>query len=79
MEPALKPRRLILSSCCMPEVGVEPTHPKVHEFESCASANSATPACGQLVYGGVLAMSIAARPEEYLSRWLNLLVDFVLC
>ncbi len=34
----------------MPEVGVEPTHPKVHEFESCASANSATPARGSAVY-----------------------------
>ena len=33
----------------VPEVGVEPTHPKVHEFESCASANSATPARGQAV------------------------------
>ena len=34
----------------MPEVGVETTHPKVHEFESCASANSATPARGSIVY-----------------------------
>ena len=43
--------RLWLNSCQekVPEVGVEPTHPKVHEFESCASANSATPARSQAV------------------------------
>ena len=29
----------------MPKVGIEPTFPKEHDFESCASANSATPAC----------------------------------
>jgi hypothetical protein len=28
----------------MPKVGIEPTFPKEHDFESCASANSATPA-----------------------------------
>ena len=28
----------------MPKVGIEPTCPKAHEFESCASANSATSA-----------------------------------
>jgi hypothetical protein len=28
----------------IPVVGVEPTLPKEHDFESCASANSATPA-----------------------------------
>ena len=28
----------------MPKVGIEPTIPKEHDFESCASANSATPA-----------------------------------
>ena len=43
----------------MPEVGVEPTHPKVHEFESCASANSATPACGRVVYEAAVQMSMA--------------------
>ncbi len=26
----------------VPKVGVEPTHPRVHDFESCASTNSAT-------------------------------------
>ncbi len=39
----------------MPKVGIEPTYPRVHDFESCASAYSATsagklsipkPACG---------------------------------
>ena len=40
---------LIVFQGKVPEVGVEPTHPKVHEFESCASANSATPARGQAV------------------------------
>ena len=28
----------------MPKVGIEPTYPRVHDFESCASAYSATPA-----------------------------------
>ena len=28
----------------MPKVGIEPTIPKEHDFESCASAYSATPA-----------------------------------
>ena len=28
----------------VPEVGIEPTFPREHDFESCASANSATPA-----------------------------------
>ena len=45
----------------MPEVGVEPTHPKVHEFESCASANSATPASGWAVYASAGALSICRR------------------
>ena len=43
----------------VPEVGVEPTHPKVHEFESCASANSATPARGMVVYFGRYELSMA--------------------
>ena len=46
----------------MPEVGVEPTHPKVHEFESCASANSATPAFPPLVYFGSHRLSMALPP-----------------
>ncbi len=29
----------------LPVEGIEPTLPKEHDFESCASANSATPAC----------------------------------
>ncbi len=45
----------------MPEVGVEPTHPKVHEFESCASANSATPALGCEVYANAGGLSIDER------------------
>ena len=45
----------------VPEVGVEPTHPKVHEFESCASANSATPASGPIVYALGGGMSTAKR------------------
>ena len=45
----------------VPEVGVEPTHPKVHEFESCASANSATPACGFAVYVVEPPMSMLKR------------------
>lgn len=43
----------------VPEVGVEPTHPKVHEFESCASANSATPAHPVVVYFGSRRLSMA--------------------
>ena len=33
----------------MPKVGIEPTFPKEHDFESCASANSATPACAESI------------------------------
>ena len=29
-------------SASVPKVGIEPTHPKVHDFESCASTSSAT-------------------------------------
>ncbi len=29
-------------SASVPKVGIEPTHPKIHDFESCASTNSAT-------------------------------------
>ncbi len=32
----------LASSVIIPVVGVEPTLPKEHDFESCASANSAT-------------------------------------
>ena len=46
----LKHGSWMLPVMILPEVGVEPTHPKVHEFESCASANSATPACSVIVY-----------------------------
>ena len=42
----------------VPEVGVEPTHPKVHEFESCASANSATPARKVVVYAAAARLSM---------------------
>ena len=52
---------MIASSELMPEVGVEPTHPKVHEFESCASANSATPARGFAVYFRAIAKSMGKR------------------
>ena len=45
----------------VPEVGVEPTHPKVHEFESCASANSATPAGGPVAYASGAGMSTVGR------------------
>jgi hypothetical protein len=33
-----------ISTCLIPVAGVEPALPKEHDFESCASANSATPA-----------------------------------
>src|SRR4030042_5859125 len=36
--------------CIMPKVGIEPTIPKEHDFESCASASSATSACSKKVY-----------------------------
>ena len=52
---------ILVSGEVMPEVGVEPTHPKVHEFESCASANSATPARGSAVYCPGRAKSMAKR------------------
>ncbi len=48
----------------VPEVGVEPTHPKVHEFESCASANSATPASRMPVYAAPRQLSIG-KPQKY--------------
>ena len=34
----------------MPKVGIEPTFPKEHDFESCASAYSATSAEVMQVY-----------------------------
>ncbi len=34
----------------VPKVGIEPTFPREHDFESCASANSATPAMQVRVY-----------------------------
>ena len=34
----------------VPKVGIEPTFPREHDFESCASANSATPATATRVY-----------------------------
>ena len=54
-------RKSVATLEMVPEVGVEPTHPKVHEFESCASANSATPARGRLVYAEAAAMSMPKR------------------
>ena len=35
---------LVSLICCMPKVGIEPTFPKERDFESRASASSATPA-----------------------------------
>ena len=35
----------------VPEVGLEPTHPKIYDFESYASTNSATPAHANIVFG----------------------------
>ena len=62
MELALNQCRLrILELGEVPEVGVEPTHPKVHEFESCASANSATPARNVVVYAAAPPLSIGTR------------------
>ena len=54
-------RSLMLLRLVVPEVGVEPTHPRVHEFESCASANSATPARGREVYVLAPGMSMPKR------------------
>ena len=34
----------------MPKVGIEPTYPRVHDFESCASACSATSASSQSIH-----------------------------
>ena len=39
-----------MRSLRMPKVGIEPTLPKEHDFESCASASSATPALFILLY-----------------------------
>ena len=40
-QPFMEQRRVIIS---VPKVGIEPTLLTEHDFESCASANSATPA-----------------------------------
>ena len=37
----------VKTGALVPEVGIEPTLPKKHEFESCASTNSATQAFGR--------------------------------
>ena len=39
-----RPRVFDAAYCIMPKVGIEPTIPKEHDFESCASASSATSA-----------------------------------
>ncbi len=37
-----KARTSLASLVFVPRVGIEPTRPKTHDFESCASTNSAT-------------------------------------
>ena len=44
----------------MPKVGIEPTYPRVHDFESCASAYSATSA-GEKKYTQSLAVGQAVE------------------
>ena len=46
----------------MPKVGIEPTFPKEHDFESCASAYSATSA------KSVEDPALAGRPKVYHSQ-----------
>ena len=40
----------------VPAVGIEPTLPKEHDFESCASTNSATPAYARSRKAGKVAV-----------------------
>lgn len=58
----------------MPKVGIEPTYPRVHDFESCASACSATPArcssilanpfAGQEISGSSYSIKFAYREKK---------------
>ena len=47
----------------MPKVGIEPTIPREHEFESCASASSATSADVMEVYPRKLTRSSRGKDE----------------
>jgi hypothetical protein len=49
----------------VPKVGIEPTHPKVHDFESCASTSSAILASGHLQS---FILGLARLPAEVLRR-----------
>ena len=44
----------------VPKAGIEPAHPKIHDFESCASTSSATLANCAIVFQGLL----RACPDE---------------
>ena len=49
----------------MPKVGIEPTYPRVHDFESCASASSATSASSQSIHAFPLAgQDLGAKTSE---------------
>ena len=49
----------------MPKVGIEPTLPKEHEFESCASACSATSASLiRTCLGSITKVGMGVKPEE---------------
>ena len=59
-----KPLKKNRGAFFLPKVGIEPTYPKVHDFESCASACSATPArCSSIP-----AIPSAGQAHLHLSR-----------
>ena len=45
---AQKKSQVVTNLGFVPEAGIEPAHPKIHDFESCASTNSATQATKSL-------------------------------
>ena len=62
----------------LPKVGIEPTYPKVHDFESCASACSATPArCSSILANPFAGQEISGStiknpPISERVYWINL-------
>ena len=48
----------------VPKVGIEPTHPKIHDFESCASTSSATLAWLRQSFDNYLRGLLRQSPSE---------------
>ena len=61
----------------VPERGIEPPHLAVHDFESCASTNSATPARVTIVYDIEKVLQESKKPTlrgrlQWFERWKTL-------